>query len=193
VGEQAGHDIGDEDGAQREQDVLDPAKGAPQDQDADRGGGERHAHVAAGARQHLHAGGDARELGADGAEVGYQQRGQRPVGRPAVAFAHQTHEALPGDHACAGGELVEDDQGNRREREHPQQPVPVVRAQDGVRGDSGRVVIGQAREQARAEHRDERKRSGAAAALGLQRTMRSSQDEMGPRSCRAALPGRHCS
>jgi len=54
---------------------------------------------------------------------------------------------------------VEDDERRRREEEHPKELVPVARAHDRVRRDPGRIVVGEAREQARPEHHEHRRKT----------------------------------
>ena len=132
-----GHDVGHEDRAEREQHVLDPAEAALEHEHAHGQRRERHADVAARAGEHLHPGRDAGELRADRPDVRDDERGQREVRTArAVALAHEPHQALAGDDARAHGELVEDDQRHRRQREHPQQPVAVVGAEDRVGRDA---------------------------------------------------------
>ena len=73
----------------------------------------------------------------------------------AVALADQPGEPLPGDDAHPRAELVEEDERAGRERQHPEQLVAVVGAEDRVRRDPGRVVVGEPGEQARAGDRGE--------------------------------------
>ena len=51
---------------------------------------------------------------------------------------------------------MEEHEGDGGEQEHPQQLVAVVRAEDRVGGDAGRVVVGEAGEQPRTDHRQQR-------------------------------------
>ena len=180
VGQDAGDDVGDEDGAQRQQHVLDAAEGAAQDEQADRGGGERDRQIAAGAGKDLHPGGDAGELGADRAEVGHHQRGQRSLGPPpAVALVHESHQTLAGDDAGSGGEIVEDDQGDRRQGQDPQEPVAVVGAEDRIGRDPGGVVVGQPGQQSRPEYGQQGQHARHDdPAIGFERPLRPARNKM---------------
>jgi hypothetical protein len=51
---------------------------------------------------------------------------------------------------------MEDDQRCRRAREYPQQPVVEVRAQDRVRRDPSRIIIGEPGQQTGPDDGDER-------------------------------------
>lgn len=160
VGEHPGDHVGDEDRAEREQDVLDVAEGPAQDQQRDADRRERHADVAADAAEQLAAGRDTGELGAEGASVGDHQGAEDERRRArAIALANQGEQALAGDDAQPHPELVEDDQRRGREGEHPEQLVAVLGAEDRVGGDPGRIVVGEPRQQARADHRQQRRQA----------------------------------
>ena len=80
----------------------------------------------------------------------------------AVALADQGQQALAGDDPQPHAELVEDDQRRGREGQHPEQLVAVLGAEDRVGGDPGRVVVGEAGEQAGADDRQQRRHRAAA-------------------------------
>ena len=163
MGEEPGDDVGDEDRAQREQEVLDAAEALAQDESRDADRRERHAEVATHAAEQVHAGGDPGELGAEGAGVGDHESGQDDRGGPlAVALADQCQQALAGDYAEPDAELVKDDQRRGRERQDPEQLVAVLGAEDRVGGDAGGVVVGEAGEQARPDHGEQCRRGSAA-------------------------------
>ena len=165
VGQHRGGDVGQEHGADRHQHVLDPVEVRAHHERCDGHGGERHAHVTAHPEQ-LEPGGDPGVLGAGGADVGDEQKaGHERGAADSGALPDQSDEALAGCDAHAGGELVEHDEGDRRGREHPQEPVAVLGAEYRVGRDSGRVVVGQPGEQAGAEHGQHGEHAGAAAVL----------------------------
>jgi hypothetical protein len=70
-------------------------------------------------------------------------------------------------HSCA--EFVEDNDGDGRPREHPEQPVAEVGAEDRVGGDAGRVVVGEAGENARPNYGGKGNRARVAAGVERQR------------------------
>jgi hypothetical protein len=158
MSKEAGDDVGGEHGAEHQQDVLDAVEGAAQHQDARGQRGHRHAHVAAHPAEQFHARRDPRELGAGGAEVGHQQRGQGEGGgaRP-VTLAHEPQHPLAGYHPHPRTQLVEDDQRGRGHRQHPEHLVAVLGAKDRVRRNAGGVVVGQAREQPGPHHSHEKR------------------------------------
>jgi hypothetical protein len=130
VGEDAREQIGGEHRAERQQHVLDPVKPGSQHQHGHPGGGQRHADRRRDMRE-LEARRDAGELRAGRAEVGHHQRHeQRQRGTRAEALPGQREPALAGDYAEARAQLMEDDQRGRGRGHDPQQPVPVVRAED---------------------------------------------------------------
>lgn len=105
----------------------------PQHEERYAQGGGGHAGVAGDAEQ-LEAGGDPGELGARGAHVGENQDADRDGAKPhPVRVTDQPREALLGDDAHAGAEVVEHDQRDRREQQHPQQPVAVLGAEQARR------------------------------------------------------------
>src|SRR6266508_4196707 len=67
----------------------------------------------------------------------------------AVAVADQPRQPTTGDAAHPRAELVEDDERDRREQEHPEQAIAEVGAEDRVRRDPGRVVVREAGEYSR--------------------------------------------
>jgi hypothetical protein len=115
-----------------------------QQRDEDRSYG--HARVAADAGE-FGSGGDPGELGAGGADVRQEQDGGgRDGGAMAVAVADQPGQAATGDAAHPCAQLMEDDQRDGREQQHPEQPVAEVGAEDRIGRDAGRVVVGEAGE-----------------------------------------------
>jgi hypothetical protein len=68
-----------------------------------------------------------------------------------VAVADQPRQPATGDAAHPRPEFVEDNQRDGREQEHPEQAIAEVGAEDRVRRDPGRVVVGEAREHSRAD------------------------------------------
>ena len=82
--------------------------------------------------------------------------------RHGIAF--EADQTLASDDSEPRPEVVEDDQGNGRQQQHPQQRVPVIRSQDGVRGDPRGIVVGKIGEQSGPEHRE--KRQGPAGGCG---------------------------
>jgi hypothetical protein len=137
--------------------VLDPVEGAAQDEQRHPQGGERHADVPAHAAEQVEPGRDAGELRRERAEVREHQRGERHRREPrAEALAHQGEQALAGHDAHARAELVVDDQRRRRQRKHPQQAIAVLGAEDRVRRDPRRVVVGQPGQDARPDHGEQR-------------------------------------
>ena len=58
---------------------------------------------------------------------------------------------------------MEDHQCHGREQQHPQQPVAVVGAEDRVGGDAGGIVVGQARQKSRPQHREDSNGPGSRA------------------------------
>ncbi len=152
VGQHAGEHVGDEDGADRHEHVLDPVEASAHDEQRDAGGGEGHAQVAAHPEE-LEARGDPGELRARGAHVGEHEGGHRHGGSAhAIGLAHQPGETLAGDHAHAGPEVVEEHERDRGQQQHPQEAVAVVGTQHRVGGDPRRVVVGQPGQQTRAHH-----------------------------------------
>ena len=73
----------------------------------------------------------------------------------AVPLTHEADQTLSCDDTHACRQAVEDDEGDGGEQEHPQQLVAVVRAEDRVGRDAGRVVVGQPGEQPRTDHRQQ--------------------------------------
>jgi hypothetical protein len=143
--------------------VLDVAEALAQDQRRDAGRRQWHAEVAAHPAEQLHRRRDPGELGAEGAGVGdhqgrqHQRRGPRPV-----ALADEREQPLAGDDPQPYPELVEDDQRRGREGEDPEQLVAVLGAEDRVGGDPGRIVVGEAGQQARPDHCQQRRQPAAA-------------------------------
>ena len=100
---------------------------------------------------------EAGELGREGADVGEQERRHHEGGGPVAAgVAYQRDEALARGDPRSRGDLVEDDQGGGGQRQHPDQRVAVVGAEQRVRRDPGRIVVGEPGEEPRADDRDER-------------------------------------
>jgi len=69
----------------------------------------------------------------------------------------EREQALLGDDVHAGVQLVEDDQRQCRDREHPQEALAELGSEDRVRGDSGRVVVREPGEDARPDDREQRR------------------------------------
>ena len=86
-----------------------------------------------------------------------QRRGARPEPLP-----DQGQQPFAGDDAEPHPDLVEDDQRRGRERQHPEQLVAVAGAEDRVGGDPGRVVVGEAGEDAGTDHRQQRRDAAGA-------------------------------
>ena len=86
-----------------------------------------------------------------------QRRGPLPE-----ALADQRQQPLAGDDPEPHPDLVEDDQRRGREGEDPEQLVAVAGAEDRVGGDPGRVVVGEAGEDAGADHRQQRRDAAGA-------------------------------
>jgi hypothetical protein len=82
---------------------------------------------------------------------------------------NQGEQTFLGHHAHAGAQLVEDDQRDRRHREHPQQPIAELGAEDRVRGDS---VVGQTGQYARPDDREQRRQPPARSIRRRRRTRR---------------------
>jgi hypothetical protein len=181
VCEDPGDDVGDEDGAQGKQDMLDAAEAPLEHEHADGHGREWHADVPTRAGQYLHTGGDTRELRADRPDVRDDERGERHLGPAApVPLADEPHEALAGDDARADRQVVKHDQRGRRQRQHPQQPVTVIGAEYRIGRDARGVIIGQPCQQARPEHRKKSQHPGATTPQHLERPLRTAHDEVGP-------------
>ncbi len=135
--------------------MLDAVKAATQYQQGhdDRRSGD--ARVAADPEK-FGAGGDPGELGTGRADVGDHEHGQRGTAQPhAVPLTYQADETLPGDHTHACCQAVEEHEGDGGQQQDPQQLVAVVRSEYGVGGDPGRIVVGQAGEQPRTDHRQQ--------------------------------------
>ena len=91
--------------------------------------GDRHRHVAAHAEK-FRTGSDPGELRGRGADVRDHQREQRDQAHAdAVPMPDQADQALPGHHAHARPEVVEQHQRHCGEQKHPQQVIPVLGAQ----------------------------------------------------------------
>ena len=84
-----------------------------------------------------------------------------PAAPRAVALADQGQQALAGDDPQPHPELVEDDQRRGRQRQHPEQLVAVLGAEDRVGRDPGRVVVGEAGQQPGPDHRQQRRQRPA--------------------------------
>jgi hypothetical protein len=82
------------------------------------------------------------------------ERGEGNAGAPrTVVRAHQRHQALAGDDAHARAKQMEDDQRDGRKRQHPEQLVSVLRAEDRVGRDAGRVIVRKAGQHTGADDR----------------------------------------
>jgi hypothetical protein len=66
----------------------------------------------------------------------------------AVAVADQPRQPATGDAAHPRPELVEDDERDRRQEEHPEQAIAEVGTEDRIGRDPGGVVVGEAGENA---------------------------------------------
>ena len=101
--------------------------------------------------------GDTSELRGGRAHVrDDQDRRHRERRAHAEALADQSCQTLSRDGAEPHRDGVVEDQHGRRHDQHPEQRVAVVGAEDRVRGDARGIVVGEAGEHARAEHREER-------------------------------------
>ena len=129
--------------------MLDAPEPAAHDQRRDQDCRHGHARIAADACE-LRRRSDPGELGASGADVGHEQDRCRRGGRAmAVAVADQPRQPATGDAAHPRAELVEDDERDGRQQEHPEQAIAEVGAEDRVRRDAGRVVVREAGEHSR--------------------------------------------
>ncbi len=147
VGEESGDHVGDEDGAEGEQEVLDMAKVLPQDESGDPDRGEGNAQVATHAAEQLHPRGHAGELGAERAGVrNHQRRHDDPCRALPMVLSDQRQQPLAGDDPQPHAQLVEDDQRHGGECEDPEQLVAVFGAEDRVGGDPGGIVVGESGE-----------------------------------------------
>jgi hypothetical protein len=61
------------------------------------------------------------------------------------------NEPFATDEAYPRGKLVEDDQGGSGKQEDPQELVTKFRAENGICGDAGGIVVGESREEPRAD------------------------------------------
>ena len=179
MGEHAGDDVGDEDRAEREQDVLDAAERAAQHEHARRRPRRRDAHVAARAGEQLHPGRDAGELGADRADVRDHERARaRPPPR-----ARRSARGRAASGPCRSRRPCAPPARGRRSAPRsraraPTAAVAVVGAEDRVRRDPGRVVVGEPGEQARAEHGQQRHQRRAVPAQAREPAMRMADREV---------------
>ena len=156
VREHAGGDVGDKGGADEQEDVLDTVKAAPEHHEPDEHRGARHGQVARDPRK-LEAGCNPGELGGRRAEVRDDQAPRDDERRsPPAVDPDERDQAGSRGKAKPCGELVEDHQRRDREDKYPQELVAETGAEDRVRRDSRRIVVRQARQQPRAEHRQER-------------------------------------
>ena len=130
IGEDPGCDIGDEDGGEADEDVLHAVERSAKDEErhADRGHG--HADPSRDAEQ-LASGGHPCELGACRADVRHDESGERAgCWSDAVAMTYETDDALPGRDSHPSPEAVEEDQGDGRQRQHPEELVAVLGTED---------------------------------------------------------------
>ena len=127
------------------------ARAARRRQHATRGG-DRHRHPEQRERR-----ADAGELGERRAEVRHEHRRHRER-RPAdrEVLADQVEQPAPRREAEPGARLLRDEQGDHRREHHPEERVAELRADDRVRRDAARIVVGEAADDARAEHGEER-------------------------------------
>jgi hypothetical protein len=75
----------------------------------------------------------------------------------AETLTYESEQSLARHDAHAGAQLVKDDQRRRREGEDPEQAIAVVGAENRVRRDPSRVVVGQSGQDARPNHREQRR------------------------------------
>lgn len=91
---QTGGDVGDKNGREREQHVLDAVEAAGQDEHADGHGGDRDADQKRNTCD-LETGCDASELSGGRAEVrGDQKRSRKPAHPTAIASANDSHQSF---------------------------------------------------------------------------------------------------
>ena len=155
MGEERREDVGDEDERNRQEDPLDRPVAREQDQRPDEHRDKGHGDIPRDAED-LEGRRGARELGDGVGQVGDQQdehRESRPA--DAEAIADQVREALPGDDAQAGGDLLDDGQDDDRDREDPEQPEARLGAHHAVGGDATGIVAGDAGDQPGAHDREE--------------------------------------
>ena len=150
VCEEARADVRDEDRGEREEHVLETLEGLENDHGGDphRSDGDGHPGWDV---DELEARGDTGEFRAGRSHVGDDERDEgRDRDTAAEAVADEKHEttARPDPHSCS--ELVERDQGDRGEREDPEELISVVGSEDRVGGDSRRIVVGEACDHVRA-------------------------------------------
>ena len=121
VSEDSREHVRREDGRHGEEQVLEPMEALAQDNPRDQQGGQRHADVATHVGK-LECCGDARQLGARGADIRDHERAERNRGWAAPeALSDERHQPFPGDDAHSGPELVESDQRPRGQGKHPQE------------------------------------------------------------------------
>ena len=134
------------------------------EQEPHRGRSDRDGHLHGHVRQPERRA-DADELGDADAEVRDEHaagREERPA--HAVLLTYEIGEPLARDEAHPRRHLLHDDERDGDHHHHPQQVVAVARADRGVRRDPAGVVAGVGRDQARAEHREDREDAAARAA-----------------------------
>lgn len=133
--------------------MLDPLERPAQDEhpDGDRSGRSREPARDVGELERSRNAGKRRSRRADVRDQEGEER--RETDADSVPVPDQTCETLARDDAHPRAELVEEDERSRRERQHPEQLVAVVRTEYRIRRDAGRVVVGETREQARAGDR----------------------------------------
>ena len=143
MGEEARDDVGDEDRAERQQDVLDAVEGPAQDEQRDAERGQRDADVATRPRRAAPCRPPRRRTRRTSCRVGHHQRAEHDAApRGAVVLADQREQPLPVTTPIRAPSSWKTMSAAVESGQHPEQLVAVLGAQDRVGGDAGRVVVG---------------------------------------------------
>ncbi len=200
LGQEAGDEVGDVDGGERQEDALHLAVAAARHQEPDAEGDRRHGQPRRDVRE-AEGRGDARELGHGRAEVGDQEGEHRERRHPeAELLADERREALAGHGAHARAHLLRHAEDGRDQQQQPQHAVAVARADHRPRGDAAGVVVGGGGDEARPEDREEDHQAAAADAADepaayvawrlRHRGLLNGRSSAGASSRRAEAPGR---
>ncbi len=102
-------------------------------------------------------GGCARELGDDRADVGDEHRDGQESGPPhAEPLSDESGESLARRQTQPRAYFLREEEHDLAGQQHPQQLVAVLDPGDGVSGDAARVVVGEAADETRTEHAQDR-------------------------------------
>src|SRR5260370_32580299 len=167
--ENAGHDVGDVEGAGDEEDLFHALVVALDDERPDDEGTDGDTEVL-GDVEELHAAGDAGELRDDVGEVDEDEQGHDDEGdAEAELFADEVAETLAGDDAHAGAHLLHDDEGEGDGYHRPEERVAVLGSAGGVGEDAAGFVFDVARDEPRAEHAEADEEPASTATPGSHR------------------------